>query len=242
MDKKAFHKKWYYKLLQLVYFSSLIVFSLFLIIAGILGSDVEVAGFFWAGVLCLVYWLAKRVFYWIMFKEKIFGKNQKGAFIGFVLGVIFALIWIFIMSKIYPEEDVAGIVIIGSLVSGLIFSFIGYFIQNSFRKNNNGIKRKKYTWRNYREYMKDNPKKLWFKMRLYGWGWIPVRWQGWVVVLAFVCILLLNGFYLDSRVSSGNTPTSLDLTIFIGAIIICVAFLFWICYKKGEWPKWSWGR
>lgn len=33
----------------------------------------------------------------------------------------------------------------------------------------------------YLEYLKDNPKHLWFKRKLYGWGWVPVRWQGWLV-------------------------------------------------------------
>ncbi|MBS3072517.1 hypothetical protein J4477_01625 [Candidatus Pacearchaeota archaeon] len=135
MDKKTFQKKWYYKLLQVIYFGSLIAFSLFLIIAGILDSDVEIAGFFWAGVLGLVYWLIKRVFYYLMFKEKVFGKNQKGVSIGFVFGVIVALIWLMIMSKMYPEEEIANIVIVSLLISGLIFGFIGYLIQNYFRKN-----------------------------------------------------------------------------------------------------------
>ena len=130
MKKEAFQKKWYFKLLQVIFFGSLIVFSLFLILAGIFDSDVEIAGFFWAGVLCLVYWLIKRVFYYLMFREKIFGKNQKGVGIGFVFGVIIALVWIAIMSRIYPNEDFAGIVIIASLVSGLLFGFVGYLIQN----------------------------------------------------------------------------------------------------------------
>ena len=134
MNKKTFQKKWYYKLLQVIFFGSLIAFSLFLIIAGILDSDVEIAGFFWAGVLCLVYWLIKRVFYYLMFRENIFGKNQKGVSFGFIFGVIVAFVWIFIASRIYPEEDFAGIVIIGSLVSGLIFGFVGYLIQSYFRK------------------------------------------------------------------------------------------------------------
>lgn len=134
MKKETFQKKGYFKLLQVIFFGSLIVFSLFLIIAGILDSDVEIAGFFWAGVLVIVYWLIKRVFYWIMFREKIFGKNQKGVFIGFIFGVVVALVWIFIMTKIYPNEDFAGIVIISSLVIGLVFGFIGYFVQNFFRK------------------------------------------------------------------------------------------------------------
>jgi len=136
MKKETFQKKWYYKSLQVIYLGSLIAFSLFLIIAGIFDSDVEIAGFFWAGVLIIIYWLMKRVFYYLMFREKIFGKNQKGVSIGFIFGVMVALVWIVIMTKIYPNEDFAGIVIIGSFVSGLIFGFIGYWIQSYFRKKN----------------------------------------------------------------------------------------------------------
>jgi hypothetical protein len=134
MKREAFQKKWYFKLLQIIFFGSLIIFSLFLIIVGILGSDVEVAGFFWAGVLCLVYWLIKRVFYWIMFKEKVFGKNQKGVYIGFISGIVIALVWLMIISIIYPAEEIANIVIVSLLISGLVFGFIGYIVQNFFRK------------------------------------------------------------------------------------------------------------
>ena len=135
MNKKTFQKKWYFRLLQILFFGSLIAGSLFLIIAGILGSDVEIAGFFWAGVLILVYWLIKRVFYYFMFREKIFGKNQKGVSIGFIFGVIVAFVWLMIISIIYPAEEIANIVIVSLLISGLIFGFIGYLIQNYFRKN-----------------------------------------------------------------------------------------------------------
>src|SRR3989344_394960 len=142
MNKKTFQKKWYFILVQIVFFGSLISFSLFLIIAGILDSDVEIAGFFWAGVLCLVYWLIKRVFYLLMFREKIFGKNQKGVSIGFIFGAIVALIWLIIISILYPAEEIANIVIVSILISGLIFGFIGYFIQSYFGKKNKNKTRK----------------------------------------------------------------------------------------------------
>lgn len=141
MNKKKFQKKWYYKLLQISYFGSLILLSLFLIKVGIFDSDVEIAGLFWAGVLCLVYWLIKEVFYWIMFGEKIFGNNQKEVSIGFVSGVIIAIVGLVIIHKIYPNEDLAGIVMISLLVGGLIFSFIGCLIQKYFGKK--AIKKRK---------------------------------------------------------------------------------------------------
>jgi len=33
----------------------------------------------------------------------------------------------------------------------------------------------------YIAYLKDNPKRYWFKAKMYGWGWTPVKWQDWLV-------------------------------------------------------------
>lgn len=93
----------------------------------------------------------------------------------------------------------------------------------------------------YIEYLKDNPQGLWFKARWYGWGWVPVRWQGWVSVLAFVLILLANGFYFESKVAVSLYPTDFDLFLFFGIIFVSIIALFFVCYKKGEWPHWNWG-
>jgi len=35
----------------------------------------------------------------------------------------------------------------------------------------------------YIAYLKDNPQGYWFKAKLYGWGWDPAIWQGWLVLL-----------------------------------------------------------
>jgi len=94
----------------------------------------------------------------------------------------------------------------------------------------------------YMNYLKDNPKGYWFKRKLYGWGWIPVKWQGWIVVLLFIGALLLNGFYLSSKASPNGAVTRIDLTLFFGVLVILLAVLFWICYKTGEKPKWSWRK
>ncbi|MCA9485524.1 MAG: hypothetical protein KC506_01630 [Nanoarchaeota archaeon] len=90
----------------------------------------------------------------------------------------------------------------------------------------------------YSEYLKDNPKGYWFKRKLYGWGWIPAKWQGWVVVLAFIVVLLFNGFYLTWN----GEPSGTDLTLFFGVLVVSIVLLIWICFAKGETPRWSWGR
>jgi len=86
--------------------------------------------------------------------------------------------------------------------------------------------------------MKDNPKRYWFKRRLYGWGWVPVRWAGWVVVLFFILFLLLEGFAISLK----SNPSKGDFLFFFGNLILAVVVLMIICYKNGEKPKWSWGR
>ena len=134
MDKKTFHKKWYFRLIQTIFLCTFIFFMLLGIWGIFYEDDMPFVAFFYAGIVAIVYWIIKRTSYYLMFRDKIFGNNQKGVSIGFIFGVMVALVWIMIMSKIYPNEDFAEIVIIGSLVSGLIFAFAGYLIQSYFKK------------------------------------------------------------------------------------------------------------
>jgi hypothetical protein len=96
----------------------------------------------------------------------------------------------------------------------------------------------RYNFSNYLEYMKNNPNGYWFKRKLYGWGWVPVKWEGWLVTLGFVAVLLFNGFYL----SSIGEPSIGNLILFFGSIIISIIILIVICYKTGEKPAWTWGK
>lgn len=76
MDKKTFHKKWYYQLLRVVFFGSLVFFSGSLIVIGLTEDDIPMAGFVWAGVVTLGYWLTKRFFYFVMFGEAILPRKS----------------------------------------------------------------------------------------------------------------------------------------------------------------------
>ncbi len=75
MTKEAFHKTWYFRLLQVLFWSSYMAITLFLIVGGLLWSDVEIAGFVWAMVVGLVYWLIKKIFYYVFFTEPVFTKK-----------------------------------------------------------------------------------------------------------------------------------------------------------------------
>jgi hypothetical protein len=89
----------------------------------------------------------------------------------------------------------------------------------------------------YIEYLKDNPEGYWFKARAFGWGWAPVSWQGWLVVIIYIGIIVVPGVFLADSVETGEEY----LGLFPLIILISTTVLFWICYKKGERPRWSWG-
>lgn len=85
-------------------------------------------------------------------------------------------------------------------------------------------------------YLKDNPQNLWFKRKLYGWGWTPVRWQGWAVLGAYVLLMILFSLTIDDN----SSDKEVFFTFILPAILLTFT-LFRICYKKGEKPKWQWG-
>ncbi len=89
----------------------------------------------------------------------------------------------------------------------------------------------------YIDYLKDNPQGYWFKRKLYGWGWVPVKWQGWLVILVFIIFLAWNGI----DISSETTPSNNELIWFFAKIVIFGGIMIFICYKKGERPRWQWG-
>lgn len=88
----------------------------------------------------------------------------------------------------------------------------------------------------YLQYLKDNPEHLWFKRKLYGWGWTPATWQGWMVLLIWLVLVLFFAFTIDK-----NSSISEIIFTFILPIALLTVILIGICYKFGEKPRWQWG-
>ncbi len=89
----------------------------------------------------------------------------------------------------------------------------------------------------YNDYLNDNPNHYWFKRKLYGWGWVPVTWQGWLTIGIFIIFLLVASIPLDVN----PEPTTEQLVWFFAEVLLAVVAVIAICYKKGEKPKWQWG-
>ncbi len=81
-------------------------------------------------------------------------------------------------------------------------------------------------------YYKDNPKGYWFKRKLYGWGWVPVRWQGWLVIIISAAIFGA-GIYI------GETDDAPGAALL--GLLAMIAILIFFGYWKGEKPRWQWG-
>lgn len=78
---------------------------------------------------------------------------------------------------------------------------------------------------------------LWFKAKRYGWGWYPVTWQGWLVMLGYIALMFAFASTIDD-----DSPTREVFFTFLLPGAILTATLLRICYKKGEKPRWRWGK
>lgn len=92
----------------------------------------------------------------------------------------------------------------------------------------------------YFAYLKDNPKGFWFKAKLYGWGWTPVKWPGWLVILVYVSLIVILVINREETVP-GNPDSGSNFLTFALPVIVLTALLIFICYKKGEKSRWQWG-
>lgn len=86
--------------------------------------------------------------------------------------------------------------------------------------------------KHYVLYAKDNPEHYWFKRKIYGWGWVPVTWQGWLVVLV-AFLIFLGGLFV------GATDDAPGATLL--GLILMLTVIFYFGYTKGEKPRWQWG-
>ncbi len=79
--------------------------------------------------------------------------------------------------------------------------------------------------------------KLWFKRKLYGWGWTPATWEGWVITVFYILSVIF--FIADMDTASSAVEVAVNLGIPV--VVLTVIFLL-IAFKTGERPRWQWGK
>ncbi len=79
----------------------------------------------------------------------------------------------------------------------------------------------------------------WFKRRLYGYGWMPVSWQGWAATIIWITLIVVVNLFWPSSKSSGF----LDFESIRYWLILILSTLIFstITLLKGPKPKWRWG-
>ncbi|HYD93509.1 MAG TPA: hypothetical protein VEB18_03625 [Candidatus Paceibacterota bacterium] len=80
-------------------------------------------------------------------------------------------------------------------------------------------------------------KKLWFKRKVFGWGWYPVSWEGWAVTIGYAILVLLAVSTIDEQ----SSMREIMFTAVLPIALLTIA-LIRICYRTGEAPKWQWGK
>lgn len=88
--------------------------------------------------------------------------------------------------------------------------------------------------------MANEDKKLWFKRRRYGWGWVPVRRQGWIAITAYLAFVILGSSFFGNIEELVSSATGISL--FILTLLSATMILISICYRHGPVPKWRWGK
>ena len=79
---------------------------------------------------------------------------------------------------------------------------------------------------------------LWFISKRYGYGWVPITWQGWLTTAGSIALIACTAFLTIEK----PAPTSYDALLFFKGVISVVFVTLYICYKKGERAYWRWGK
>jgi hypothetical protein len=83
--------------------------------------------------------------------------------------------------------------------------------------------------------MKEGKGNIWFPAKKYGVGWgLPVTWQGWMVLLAYVLLLVIGAKVM--------TDSPILIFPFIAYVLVLTGLLIFICWKKGEKIDFRWGK
>ena len=92
-------------------------------------------------------------------------------------------------------------------------------------------------FREYVQYIKDNPEGYWFKRKLHGYGWTPARREGWLVLLVYLVFVLGLVILQAPNTSDEDVISNIVIPVAIATILLVV-----ISWKKGEPLKWQWGK
>lgn len=81
--------------------------------------------------------------------------------------------------------------------------------------------------------------KYWFKRRRYGYGWVPVTWQGWLMLLALIASTIIAALTV---LGTDQDPPTSRLALFIVLVFIFISLFVFVTSKVSPAAKWRWGK
>ncbi len=83
-------------------------------------------------------------------------------------------------------------------------------------------------------------KKLWFKNKRYGYGWVPISWEGWASILVYAIAMAFVVRNIIALVAYDRFQ-GVWVAVSVGRVLLLTTALLVVARWKGERPKWSWG-
>ncbi|MEI6054135.1 MAG: hypothetical protein WCQ49_02065 [Candidatus Saccharibacteria bacterium] len=79
----------------------------------------------------------------------------------------------------------------------------------------------------------------WFKTRPYGYGWVPVTWQGVAIIIGFILFVITWVMLLEFLAIE---DVSIFMAVYFSGLVVSVALLLLIVRKHGPKTRWRWGK
>lgn len=83
--------------------------------------------------------------------------------------------------------------------------------------------------------------KYWFRKRRglkskdLGWGWVPISWEGWLILISMVASIVISAFiFLGENIASDTDPTPANILLFLGVVAVLVGGVILISVKKAR--------
>jgi hypothetical protein len=80
----------------------------------------------------------------------------------------------------------------------------------------------------------------WFKSKRFGWGFVPISWEGWLMVFILVGLMMLSG-YLNNIFTEPVSIKDSFAFLFDVALIILASMPIHLKKSKDK-PRWRWGK
>ena len=83
-------------------------------------------------------------------------------------------------------------------------------------------------------------KKYWFKPKKFGYGFVPISWEGWLATLGFIIVIFILAYI--NKIFAKDIATKDGFRFLFDLAVLCVLFTL-ICKRKLDGKlKWRWGR